>query len=77
MAAAVAGLKGSALSLRQRPARHIAKVALRSTPIMHLMILNKTSQSIEQDCEHLQCLMSIYKRLNVSDSADSFLKLGY
>ena len=44
----VVELKGAALSFRQRPARHIA---LRSTPIMHLMMIKY--QSIEQDCEHL------------------------
>ena len=62
--------------LRQQHACHISKVALRSTPIMHVfmklieMMLNKISQSIELDCERLQCLMSIYNRQNMSALAD-------
>ena len=31
---------------------------------------NKISQSIEPDCEHLQCFMSIYSLQNVSALAD-------
>ena len=39
-AAAVAQLKGSALPFKTAPpARHISKVALRTTPIMHLFMV--------------------------------------
>ena len=47
--------------LRQRPARHVSKVAFRSTPIMHFFDEvsrnDKISQIIEQDCERLQCVV--------------------
>ena len=75
--AAVAMLKGSALSFKiaanpsyfKGCAQEHTNNAFFLMKLIEMMI-NKMSESIEQDCERLQCLMSIYNQQNVS--ADTF-----
>ena len=64
------GAHGPARCFRQRPAR-LCKGCAQKHANNAFNDDKQKSQSIEQDCEHLQCLMSIYNRRNVS--ADTFL----
>ena len=84
VAAAVAKLKGSELSFETAARPSYFKGCTQEHTnnafiFMKLMesIINKISQSIEPDCERLQCLMSIYNRQNGPALADYFFLLGY
>ena len=58
---------------RQNEGRKICSCVIstkdRETTTQKLMeiMINKISPSIEQDCERLQCLVSVYSRQNVSN----------